>query len=147
KREFVAPTTVFRAGDKVKLHFEINFPAYVEIYNQGSSGAFRKLFPYGDAGVQVKARTAYTIPSRASEWFEFDQTPGIERLSLIFSEVRIRPAHSVAQSAPKPAKKQEPGIVVNPGNKSLSPEEEKQIAIDELNSRALEEGRDLQRVK
>lgn len=145
KREFVPMTTVFRAGDKVKLHFEVNFPAYVEIYNQASSGQFQKLFPFTDASVQVKARTGYTVPGNAQEWFEFDDHAGAERLSFIFSGVQIRPANSVAKpapkSAPKPVKRYEPGIVVN------SATEEKQLAIDELNQRALDEGRDLKRVK
>ncbi|MEK7832357.1 MAG: DUF4384 domain-containing protein [Acidobacteriota bacterium] len=139
RRQFVPMDTVFRSGDKVKLHFEVNFPAYVEIYNHGSSGAMQRLFPH-QGNARVKVTSAYVVPSRATEWFEFDNTPGAEKLSFIFSQAEIRPA--VKTQKPQPPKR--PGVVVNPGNQSG---DESQQAINDLNSRALEEGRDLKRVQ
>ncbi len=137
RRQFAPLDTVFRSGDKVKLHFEVNFPAYVEIYNHGSSGAMRRLFPYPGATARVKVTSAYVVPSSPTEWFEFDNTPGTEKLTFIFSQAEIRPA------AKLPAPKR-PGVVVNPGSQSG---DETQQAINDLNSRALEEGRDLKRVQ
>lgn len=140
RRQFVPMDTVFRSGDKVKLHFEVNFPAYVEIYNHGSSGAMQRLFPHPSSTARVKVTSAYVVPSRATEWFEFDNTPGAEKLSFIFSQAEFRPA--VKTQSPQPPKR--PGVVVNPGNQI---EDESQQAINDLNSRALEEGRDLKRVQ
>jgi hypothetical protein len=141
RRQFVPLDTVFRSGDKVKLHFEVNFPAYVEIYNRGSSGDFQRLFPYQGPNSRVKITSGYVVPNRANEWFEFDNTPGAERLTFIFSQAQIRPA--AKPSKPKPPMR--PGIEVNPGSQSAG--DETQQAINELNSRALEEGRDLKRVQ
>lgn len=141
RRQFVPLDTVFRSGDKVKLHFEVNFPAYVEIYNHGSSGAMERLFPYQGSNARVKVTSAYVVPSSATEWFEFDNTPGTEKLTFIFSQAQIRPA--VKTQRPQPPKR--PGVAVNPGSQSAG--DETQEAINDLNSRALEEGRDLKRVQ
>jgi len=139
RRQFVPMDTAFRSGDKVKLHFEVNFPAYVEIYNQGSSGNVQRLFPQ-QGNARAKVMSAYVVPSRATEWFEFDNTPGTEKLNFIFSQAEFRPAVKTQQSQPP----KRPGVVVNPGNQI---EDDAQHAINDLNSRALEEGRDLKRVQ
>src|SRR5262245_62215667 len=80
KRRFVPLDTIFQSGDRVKLHFETNFPAFVEIYNLGSSGARQKLFPHAGLGSRVKVTSSYIVPYKATEWFELDVTPGAERL-------------------------------------------------------------------
>lgn len=140
RRQFAPLDTVFRSGDKVKLHFEVNFPAYVEIYNRGSSGKMQRLFPHPGANARVKVTSAYVVPSRATEWFEFDDTPGVEKLNFIFSYDEIRP---IAKTQ-RPQTPKQPGVVVNPGSQSANETEQ---AINDLNSRALEEGRDLKRVQ
>src|SRR5262249_1607954 len=89
KRQMVPLNTVFRAGDKIKLHFEVNFPAYVEIYNRGTSGERERLFPYPGAGERMKIRSNYVVPYQTTQWFEFDNTPGTERLTFIFSSARL----------------------------------------------------------
>ncbi len=144
RRQFVPLDTVFRSGDKVKLHFEVNFPAYVEIYNHGSSGEIERLFPYQGSNSRVKVTSPYVVPSRATEWFEFDKTPGTEKLAFIFSQAQIRPA-AKPQKPPKPQPPKHPSVEVNPGSQSAG--DETQQAINDLNSRALEEGRDLNRVQ
>lgn len=131
QRQFVPLNTEFRSGDKVKLHFEANFPAYVEIYNQGTSGNVRRLFPFEGASSRVKVVSPYVVPRRATEWFEFDDTPGMEKLAFIFSRAQI-------------VAKKKPGAVVNPGK---SEADKTQLALNELNKKALEEGRDLNRVQ
>ncbi len=131
QRQFVPLNTEFRSGDKVKLHFEANFPAFVEIYNQGSSGNVQRLFPFEGATSRVKVVSAYVVPRSASEWFEFDATPGTEKLAFIFSRAQI-------------VAKKKPGAVVNPGQNEA---DKTQLALNELNKSALEEGRDLNRVQ
>ncbi len=141
-RQFVPLDTVFRSGDKVKLYFEVNFPAYVEIYNQGSSGAIERLFPYEGTNSRVRVTSAYTVPLKATEWFEFDETPGTEKLAFIFSRVQLRP---VAKPQPEKQPAKQPGIAVNPGSQGNGTAT--QQAITDLQTRALEEGRDLNRVQ
>lgn len=131
QRQFVPLNTEFRSGDKVKLHFEANFPAYVEIYNQGSSGNVQRLFPYENATSPVKVVSAYVVPRKTTEWFEFDATPGTEKLAFIFSRAQI-------------VAKKKPGAVVNPGQNET---DKTQLALNDLNKSALEEGRDLNRVQ
>ncbi|MGH9834095.1 MAG: DUF4384 domain-containing protein [Blastocatellia bacterium] len=144
RRQFVPLDTVFRSGDKVKLHFEVNFPAYVEIYNHGSSGDVQRLFPYQGANSRVKVTSPYVVPNRATEWFEFDDTPGTEKLAFIFSQAQIRPAAKPQKpQGTQPPKR--PSDSVNPGAQSAG--DETQQALNDLNSRALEEGRDLNRVQ
>lgn len=136
QRQFVPLNTEFRSGDKVKLHFEANFPAYVEIYNQGSSGNVQRLFPYETSTSPVRVVSGYVVPRKATEWFEFDATPGTEKLAFIFSRVQITANQNVA--------KKNPGAVVNPGQ---SEADKTQLALNDLNKKALEEGRDLNRVQ
>lgn len=131
QRQFVPLDTPFQSGDRVKLHFEANFPAYVEIFNQGSSGNVQRLFPYEGATSRVKVVSPYVVPRNASEWFEFDATPGTEKLAFIFSRAQI-------------VAKKKPGAVVNPGK---SEADKTQLALNDLNKIALEEGRDLNRVQ
>lgn len=131
QRQFVPLDTTFRSGDRVKLHFEANFPAYVEIYNQGSSGNVQRLFPYEGATARVKVVSAYVVPRKATEWFEFDDTPGTEKLAFIFSRAQI-------------VAKKKPGAVVNPGQNEA---DKTQLALNDLNKSALEQGRDLNRVQ
>ncbi|MDX2043192.1 MAG: DUF4384 domain-containing protein [Acidobacteriota bacterium] len=139
QRQFVPLNTEFSSGDKVKLHFEANFPAYVEIYNQGSSGNVQRLFPYETATSPVKVVSGYVVPRKATEWFEFDATPGTEKLAFIFSRAQI-----VAKPPVQTVAKKKPGLVVNPGQ---SEADKTQLAQNDLNKSALEQGRDLNRVQ
>lgn len=110
----------FRAGDKVKFHFETNFNAYVKVINVGSSGAFQLLYPYVGAPDLVTKTKDYEIP-KGDLWFEFDNTPGIERLSFVFS------SKSMASGAR------------DIGNN--------QSVLRDLDSEALDNGRDLKLVQ
>jgi hypothetical protein len=149
-REFVRRDEEFRSGDKVKLHFAVNFPAYVEIYNWGSSGDFQRLFPFTSQAQRVNPTADYVVPGRATEWFEFDETPGVERLVFVFSAA---PMKRIAKPAPR---KQTPsGSKPTPGGTASNkpgkptPANDVQQALDEINARGLgdEESRDLRRVR
>ena len=140
EQRFVPLNTVFRAGDRVKLHFEVNFPAYVEIYNHGSSGQYQRLFPAPGTNALVKVSSNYVVPSQATEWFEFDDHPGTEQLSFIFSEAQLQPVSKPSPSTRPDSRRKSPGVTVNPESRT-------QQAINDLNTRALDEGRDLNRVQ
>jgi len=148
KRQFVPLDAIFQSGDRIKLYFETNFPAFVELYNLGSSGGRQKLFPYAGASSRVKITSSYVVPYKATEWFEFDDRPGIERLSFIFSSAPIQPpASSSAHKRPSSAKKP-----VRPAGKASA--EEAQQAFDKfdqarrgIDEEDEEDSRDFKRVQ
>jgi uncharacterized protein DUF4384 len=119
----------FQEGDKVRFHFETNFNAYVKIVNGGSTGALQLLYPYQGAPELVVKKRVYSIPQR-DLWFEFDRNPGVERLILIFSS---QPLEAETQGAPSGQEGATPG---SPGRSELKQ------ALADLNSRALENGKD-----
>jgi Domain of unknown function (DUF4384) len=129
---------VFRAGDRVKFHFETNFNAYVKVINIGSTGALQLLYPYQGAPERVESSRDYAIP-RGDLWLEFDRNPGTERLTFVFS------------SRPLLAKTQSRGAAPRPNNDSLTPNRpnhsaqsngDEQQDLADLNARALENGKD-----
>jgi len=147
KRRFVPLNTIFQSGDKIKLYFETNFPAFVEIYNLGSSGDRQKLFPYAGTGSRVKVTSSYVVPYKATEWFEFDDKPGTEKLSFIFSTAQIQP-QAVSSPSKRPAEANKP---IRPAGQASA--DEAQQALDKFDQarRGIEEdeedGRDLKRVQ
>jgi hypothetical protein len=80
----VSPKVVFRAGDRVKFHFTANYPAYVVVFNEGSSGRPRLLYPFAGQAKRVKPNVTQAIP-HGNAWFKFDTTPGVERLTVLMS--------------------------------------------------------------
>ena len=137
-RGFVPVDTNFRAGDKVKFHFAVNFPAYVSIINLGSSGRLNLLFPY-TASEEVAAVTRdYVVPRDPDLWFEFDIKPGVERLTFVFSAARIMPPNSGGGGHT---------MATGSGGGAVNPEGDSQLALADLNSRALSNGKDLNLVQ
>lgn len=158
RRSFVPLDTRFHAGDRVKLHFEVNFTAYVTIYNLGTSGRVAKLYPARSRYAVAAASTNYVVPASANEWFEFDNTPGAEKLNFTFSSIAPvkRPAKPAAKPSPKSAtpttggnnKKQETDVViVEPGGRTLGGEEAAEEDSNAESDQALTNGRDLRPVQ
>lgn len=129
---------LFRAGDKVKFHFETNFNAYVKVINIGSTGALQLLYPYRGATEFVTRTKDYAIP-QGDLWFEFDRNPGTERLTFIFSSQPL-----VAGTQGRGAQ----GAVIpdRPGNSARS-NDDRQQALADLNSTSLENGKDFSLVQ
>jgi hypothetical protein len=121
---------VFRAGDKVKFHFETNFNAYVKVINIGSTGALQLLYPYRDALEFASKGSDYAIPN-GDFWFEFDQNPGAERLTFVFS------------SRPLPVETQSRAALTPDSAQSGSDD---QKALAELSSQSMENGKDFKLV-
>jgi hypothetical protein len=118
----VALNYLFRAGDRVKFHFETNFNAYVKIINIGSTGTPQLLYPYRGASELVIRTRDYAIP-QGDLWFEFDQNPGTERLTFVFSSQPLLVAEQSRGAA------------------------NEQRALDDLNSQSLENGKDFNLVQ
>ncbi|HEX7315716.1 MAG TPA: DUF4384 domain-containing protein [Pyrinomonadaceae bacterium] len=89
RARWVSTKTTFQAGDRVRFHFNMNFPGYVVIINTGSSGARTMLFPYEGVSNRVGLTADYTVP-QGQAWFEFDNTPGEEQLTFIMSKREIQ---------------------------------------------------------
>jgi hypothetical protein len=89
KREFVSPQTVFRSGDQVRFHFAVNFPGYVAVINQGSTGKVSLLAPQQGAQLRVRKTADYAVPNGRA-WFRFDDTAGEEKLTFIVSPQPIK---------------------------------------------------------
>lgn len=154
QRQFVPVNTPFFAGDKVKLHFEVNFPAYVEIFNYGTNGQLDKLFPYPGMPTQVRVTAPYVVPMKATEWFEFDNTPGTEKLAFLFSaappprRAARRPAAGQRQGTTPPAPRPKP----IGGSVAINPDDDGNVGGRELGfgdsaDEAMEEGKNLVRVQ
>jgi hypothetical protein len=170
---WVSTKTVFQAGDKVRFHFAMNFPGYVVIINEGSSGKRSLLFPYEGVSNRVGRTADYTVP-QGEAWFQFDETAGEERLTFIMSKREIQEvtqlttagAHPSATTTPvgggsggahAPAASGNGGTSAasapasTPANTAASapaaPQTEEQEILAALNSRALGGGRDLKLVE
>lgn len=160
---WVSPKTVFIAGDKVRFHFAMNFPGYVVIINQGSSGNRSMLFPYEGVSNHIGQTADYTVP-QGDNWFEFDNTAGEERLTFIMSKreihevVQLLPTASAVptvSSTPNPVVTPTPTAKPTPTPSSVqndnmpsqppvpAPATEEQEILAALNARALDQGRDL----
>ncbi len=172
RARWVSSKTVFRSGDKVRFHFAMNFPGYVVIINQGSSGKRSMLFPYQGVSNHIGRTADYTVP-QGEGWFAFDDTPGTEQLTFIMSKREIQevtqistnaqPAspsthpvsHPVPAPAPAPAPAPSPAtathateaVHANPAPAPASPQTEEQEILAALNSRSLSRGRDLKMVE
>lgn len=82
----VPQNTAFRAGDQLRLLFRSSINGHLYIFNKGTTGAGRMLFPDPriNGGNNLVTRHAeYTIPPVGS--FIMDQVPGVEELIVILS--------------------------------------------------------------
>lgn len=89
EKSTVAPSQVFKSGDKVKMVFTPNVDGYVYWLAKGTSGNYSMLFPNPQTGADnsVKRNKEYTVPVKGA--FKFDSTPGNEELLCILSTERL----------------------------------------------------------
>jgi hypothetical protein len=111
----VPTNTVFRAGDAIQLTVQTNAPGYLYIVNQGSSGAWKPMFPapeFEGGNNHVDGFNTYTFPPRR---MIFDEQKGTEKMFVIFSRERETDFEKLIYSlqgnqvpAPKPVAVPEP---------------------------------------
>lgn len=80
----------FKSGDSIRFHLIPQADGYAYILmKQGSSGKKTLLFPSALTGKSnfLKAGTDYPLPY--ADWLTFDQNPGIEKVSLLYSSKKI----------------------------------------------------------
>lgn len=86
----VSPNSRFVAGDRVRFGVESNDKGYLYIVQRGSTGKSTLLFPHQqiDAGKNQLGRGMELIVP-GDNWYKFDNTPGVEYLTFIFSRKRL----------------------------------------------------------
>jgi hypothetical protein len=83
----VDPDTAFRAGDCVAIELTPNRDGFLYVFNAGSSGAWQALLPSPQMPNQrnfVRRGLTTVIPSE--HCFEFDSSPGSEKLLVVITE-------------------------------------------------------------
>ena len=95
RERFVTSDETFYSGDKIKLAFDINFSGYIALLNVGSTGKVSMLYPYAGTDAAVEpSEDEQLIPSNKNDWITFDDRPGIEKITIVFS---TNPLDSVDQ--------------------------------------------------
>ena len=82
----VDPEITFRSGEKIRLRVQSNDDAYLYVVMQGSSGAWRVMFPaseFDEGSNRVLAGRVYDIPGRTR--LVFDEQAGVEKLFVILT--------------------------------------------------------------
>jgi hypothetical protein len=82
----VSSDSIFHAGDRIRISVEANQPGYLYIITQGSSGAWKPLFPspeLADGDNYVTGYHDYLLPPKSR--MVFDDKKGAEKLFLVFS--------------------------------------------------------------
>ncbi len=82
--EEVDPTREFHAGERLRLRVESNTDGYFYVASGLSSGGWHMVYPSVDQPNKAWARQAVIIPPGVT--FVFDETPGTERLYVLFSK-------------------------------------------------------------
>lgn len=98
----VDPGTVFNQNDLVRFRFRTNFEGNLFVMNQGTSGAYEKLFPREDTGTsnQIKAGKEYLVPGSDMGAFRVTGPPGHDILYWVINPGSAR--HSSYQPLPPP---------------------------------------------
>jgi len=116
--EEVDADTVFRTGDRIRLHVESSDRGYLYVVNRGASGRWNLLFPRpGMATGLNRIEPGHPRTTPEDGWFEFDANVGEEKLFLMLSrfpvaelEERLRhPGGAAPQAAPAPSPEADPG--------------------------------------
>ncbi|HEV7764968.1 MAG TPA: DUF4384 domain-containing protein, partial [Thermoanaerobaculia bacterium] len=104
----VTDERTFRSGERIRIHFRGNTDGRIVIVQLGTSGASSVLFPDARKRLgqnHILANHDHVLPSE-EHWFRFDDTPGTERLLILFARNQaeldrvfpIRPLMDVAMT-------------------------------------------------
>lgn len=129
----------FYSGDHIKLALETNFTGYVAVINTGPTGSKTLLYPQDDDAVFPASGT--TLPPADDKWIVFDDNAGDEKVALIFSAspLGLSAQRPEAPAPPTPGASQQPAL----GSTGvLTNGQDAQTVLAELNSRAINRGKD-----
>jgi hypothetical protein len=77
---------IFHSGEKLRLSFRPNNTGYLYVYNKGSSGKTRLLYPAQGDNNQVQRDSVVRIPSDQQNWLRMDAQPGQEELVVVMTQ-------------------------------------------------------------
>lgn len=141
RERYVAPNEMFYSGDKIKLAFDINFSGHVAMLSMGSSGKISLLFPYDGVDTAVEpSEFEQLFPAASNAWITFDDQPGTERITVLFSTNSIssiddvlektKASNSISVSA------EVQGILVQLNARSLRRSKSRDLSIQTVNKEA-----------
>ena len=113
----VSPNQVFHSGDYVHLSVMSNRTGYLYVIQQGSSGNWSAIFPRKGSPVEtnkVEAGKLTEIPS-GKQAFQFDSTPGQEKLFIVVSRKPIEDLDATIGGLKKTGGQNTQGSVAAPG--------------------------------
>jgi Domain of unknown function (DUF4384) len=121
----VPADSTFHAGDRIQLNVETNGAGYLYVISQGSSGAWKPMFPSAEVeegNNRVEPFHQYALPPKSR--MLFDEQTGTEKLFIVFSrepepnlEKMIYSLHGIAPAAaPKPEAPPAPKSLVTVAN-------------------------------
>ncbi len=85
--------TPFRSGDEIRLHVRSNVDGYGYILlKAGTTGKHAVLFPDDQTGRFNRIGAQHDIALPTKSWLRFDNNPGQERVSIIFSRRPLDPS-------------------------------------------------------
>jgi hypothetical protein len=105
----VDSATAFRSGEKIRVTVEPNDDGYLYIVTRGSSKQWNVLFPSPDidgGNNRVTRNRMQTVPSKRS--FFFDDTPGTERVFIVFTRKPVPDLEKLIYSLGSGAKESTP---------------------------------------
>ncbi len=130
----------FYSGDRIKLALETNFTGYVAVINTGPTGNKTLLYPQDDDAVFPAGGA--TLPPADDKWIVFDDNAGDEKVALIFSASPLR-LSAQRPDAPTPPTTSGASQQPAPGSTGeITNDQDAQTILGELNSRALNRGKD-----
>jgi hypothetical protein len=117
--EEVDADTQFHSGDRIRVKVEANSPAYLYIVMGGSSGQWRVLFPAKEisgGNNRIEPGAPCIIPPESDPPFYFDETAGVEKVSLVLSRSPEPDLEKLIYAAGDPARSGEPKTIMAMNN-------------------------------
>ncbi len=90
--------TSFKSGDAIKFHIIAQTDGYAYVVmNKSSRGKSATLFPSAETGTNNFLTKGQDYPLPSKTWLKFDDNPGTEEVSLVFSQKKIQPQQELKE--------------------------------------------------
>lgn len=84
KPKILPQDSTLKTGDRIKMYLKANNPCFFYLFYQGAEGGLHLLFPDKLPSSVIAGGNNLTLPS-GDQWFELDNTTGIEIFHVIIS--------------------------------------------------------------
>lgn len=105
KMERMDPAHVFESGELVRFRFQANFPGYLYVLNQSTSGKGVLLFPKEETGLdnRIDKDREYLMPMTDSGWFKMEGPAGHEVTYWVVSPAKLSGRPQLVDATVPPA--------------------------------------------